>query len=281
MGALSGTYGRIGVAFLSICLAVPIRAATIVHPSADGTLADGGVFGELDGHADSANWAFSSTGFAGAVTLTTETAVSAVEHRLVFEYDLRDLEFVTPLIATLSFTTRGANVSPFPDVLVKVYSYPADLIESLDDFSSRPAILQGAFSVAAAEAPKVQVLDVTELVTSALISGNKRVGLRFQIDPTTTHVTNQAFINALDSQPDMKPVLMIRSAVRGDADDDGDADLDDFAIFTDCLTGPDTPPMPTGSDITVAGCLSVFDRDTDGDVDLDDLSGVLSSFTTE
>lgn len=281
MSGSAGTYGRVGLALVCVCLAVPTRAATIVRPGADGTLVDGGVFGELDGRADSSNWAFSSTGFAGAVTLTTETAASAVEHRMVFEYDLRGLELVAPLVATLSFTTRGVDVSPFPDVRVNVYSYPADLIESLDDFSARPAILQGAFSVAAAEAPKVQILDVTELVTSALLSGNKRVGIRFQIDPNTTNVTNQAFINALDSQPDMKPVLTIRSAVRGDADDDGDADLDDFAIFTDCLTGPDIPPMPTGSGITVAGCLSVFDHDADGDVDLDDLSGMLGSFASE
>jgi len=281
MRALTGTYGRVGLALICVCLAAPTRAATTVRPSADGTLADGGGFGVLDGRADSSNWTFGSTGFAGAVTLTTETASSAVEHRMVFEYDLRGLDLVTPLVATLSFTTRGVPVSPFPDVLVNVYSYPADLIESLDDFSARPAILQGAFSVAAAEAPKIQILDVTELVTSALQSGNKRVGLRFQIDPNTTHVTNQAFINALDSQPDTKPVLTIRSAVRGDADDDGDADLDDFAIFTDCLTGPDMTPMPTRSGMTAVGCLAVFDQDTDGDVDLDDLSGMLRAFKTE
>ena len=62
-------------AFLAVwALALlPTRAADIVYPTADGTLADGGVFGSHDGLADRWNWAFGPAGFSGDVTLTTET----------------------------------------------------------------------------------------------------------------------------------------------------------------------------------------------------------------
>ena len=78
---------------LAICLwaFVPRSAwgAEIIYSSADGTLADGGVFGPFDGLADKACWPFGPEGIPGAVTLARETAASAVEHRVVFEYDLR------------------------------------------------------------------------------------------------------------------------------------------------------------------------------------------------
>jgi hypothetical protein len=53
----------------------------------------------------------------------------------------------------------------------------------------------------------------------------------------------------------------------GDADHDGDVDLDDFAVLSDCLAGPGATPSPTPP-TTVAQCLDVFDFDEDGDVDL-------------
>jgi hypothetical protein len=48
---------------------------------------------------------------------------------------------------------------------------------------------------------------------------------------------------------------------RGDADGDGDIDLDDFPDFPACMTGP-------GGDASAA--CAVYDFEPDGDVDLDD-----------
>ena len=86
---------------------LPARAERIIRPTADGTLADGGSLGNYDGIVDGWNWVFGPSGFAGAVTLTTETQVSAVEHRIVFEYDLRGVTLEPPVKATLTFTARG------------------------------------------------------------------------------------------------------------------------------------------------------------------------------
>lgn len=259
----------------------PARGGVIVYPVADGTLADGGVFGIFDGVVDSENWTFGPTGFAGAVTLTTETPASAIEHRMVCEYDLRGASINIPLEATLTFTTRGASVFPFPDVTLHVYSYPADLWESRSDFSAGPAVLQGVFTVMAMQAAGTETLDVTQVVTSALLGGSERVAFRFQVDPDTAHVANQVFIDALDTEPATKPFLVIHSAVCGDADDDWDADLADFSVFADCLAGPNTSPEPATPGVAAADCLRVFDCDEDSDVDLDDFAALLGSFARE
>jgi hypothetical protein len=262
-------------------ISLPTRAADIVYPTAGGTLADGGGLGDYDGVVDGWNWVFGPAGFAGAVTLATETPASAVEHRIVCEYDLRQMSVARPFKATLTFTARGVNVVPCPDATLHVYSYPADLYESPGDFSSGPATLQGVITVMANQAPRAETLDVTELVASALLAGDKAVAFRFQIDPNTPHVTNQVFIDALDEDPVTKPLLIIRSAVPGDADDDGDVDLDDFAIFTDCLAGPHVSPQPTRVGVDARDCLWYFDRDADEDVDLADFSSLLGSFAQE
>ena len=260
---------------------LPIRAAEIVYPVADGTLLDGGGLGAYDGIADSCNWAFGPAGFAGAVTLATETPAAALEHRMVFEYDLRSVSIAIPLEAFLTFTVRGAAASPFPDVTLNVYSYPADLVESLNDFSAAPSSLQGVVIVSSMQAPTEETLDVTELVTSALVNGSNRLAFRFQIDPGTPHAVNQVFIDALDTEPATKPLLIIYSAIPGDADDDGDVDLDDYVVFSDCLAGPEATPRPTTSGLTAADCLRIFDRDADADVDLADFPAFLGPYARE
>jgi hypothetical protein len=259
-------------------IALPARAGEIIYPIGDGTLADGGIFGDYDGVVDSWNWVFGPVGFAGAVTLTTETPASAVEHRMVCKYDLRGVSVAKPLNATLTFTTRGASVLPFPDVTLHVYSFPGELYELPADFSAAPAVLQGVITVAAMQAPKAETVDVTGLVASAITSGNNRVAFRFQIDPLTPNVANQVFIDALDSAPETKPILTVRSAVPGDVSGDGKTDLADFAIFTDCMCGPGAEPAPTTPGITAADCLYAFDHDGDDDVNLDDLSALLTLF---
>ncbi len=256
-------------------IALPVRAGEIIYPTGDGTLADGGIFGDYDGVVDSWNWAFGPVGFAGAVTLTTETPASAVEHRMVCKYDLRGVSVATPLNATLTFTTRGASVFPFPDVTLHVYSFPGELYELPRDFSAGPSVLEGVITIAAMQAPRAETIDVTGLVASAITSGDNRVAFRFQIDPLTPNLANQVFIDALDSAPETKPILTIRSAVPGDVSGDGKTDLADFAIFTDCMCAPGAEPTPTTPGITAADCLYAFDHDGDDDVNLDDLSALL------
>jgi len=56
----------------------------------------------------------------------------------------------------------------------------------------------------------------------------------------------------------------------GDCDQDGDIDLDDYAVFADCLTGP------LGG--ILAGC-DLADMDVDTDVDLDDFAAFQEAFT--
>ena len=56
----------------------------------------------------------------------------------------------------------------------------------------------------------------------------------------------------------------------GDLDDDGDVDLEDFAILHRCLAGPGVPPDP---------CCETRDLDEDGDVDLVDFAAFEAAFT--
>ena len=56
----------------------------------------------------------------------------------------------------------------------------------------------------------------------------------------------------------------------GDVDDDGDIDLDDFAILSDCMTGPDILPL---------GSCNVCDLDRDSDVDVCDFAVFQQAFT--
>ena len=57
----------------------------------------------------------------------------------------------------------------------------------------------------------------------------------------------------------------------GDFDDDGDVDLEDFANWDDCMTGPDGAPYESGCE--------AFDTESDGDVDLRDFAGFQEAFT--
>ena len=268
------------VYFVAAVYPFPSRAVVTVYPVADGTLVDGGVFGERDGVVDRSSWEFASTGISGAVTLAMAIPASAVEQRVVCEYDLRGVSLSAPVVATLSFTARSVHVFPFPDVPLQVYSYPADLMESPGDYSAKPVTLLGIAVVPATQTPTSVALDVSDAVNAALIGG-RMIAFRFQIDPNSPHASNQVFIDALDADPMTKPTLIIGSAVAGDADSDGDVDLDDFAALTDCLTGPGVLPAPSTPAIDTFGCLWIFDRDGDADVDLEDYSAFLGSFELE
>ncbi|UCE58725.1 MAG: hypothetical protein JSU63_14930 [Phycisphaerales bacterium] len=62
----------------------------------------------------------------------------------------------------------------------------------------------------------------------------------------------------------------------GDADGDGEIDLHDFALFFDCMAGPENLPNPA-SNATIGTCQESFDFDNDTDVDARDLSRWLGS----
>ncbi len=246
--------------------------AQTIYPAKDGTLADGGLYGPFDGIADDADWYFNESSYEGSIALSTDERAAAEEHRVVWEYSLNTVSYEPPVAATLTFTIRGAPIWPFPDVVVHVYSYPADLQETMDDFHAGPAILQGSVTVLPYQDPTVYTVDASTAVSEALTSGENMVAFRYQIDPGTLEDANQAFIDALDSDPTTKPFLTIDEAppAPGDADEDGDVDLVDYASFESCMSGPDTTP---GS-----GC-DVFDFDQDVDVDLEDFERFQNYFT--
>jgi hypothetical protein len=259
----------VGLGYASVAV-----AAEMVYPVKDGTLADGGVFGTFDGIADDYEWAFGDprTGYEGTITLLTETPESSLEHRVVWEYDLSAVTLSPPVSATLTFTIRGAPVYPFPDVDVHVYAYPADLQESPDDYHAGPAVLQGSVSIGAYQDPTVYSLNVSQIVSQSLLSGDDKVAFRLQIDPDTLHDINQAFIDAIDSDPATKPFLTIDEAAAppGDADGDQDVDLDDYRAMQTCFTGPDGVGDP--------GC-ELADLNDDGDIDFADFAGLQVAFT--
>lgn len=67
----------------------------------------------------------------------------------------------------------------------------------------------------------------------------------------------------------------ISDEVPGDVDEDGDVDLDDAALFLNCLSGPGNPMPPDGC---VAGVFADGDLDADGDIDLADCAVFLVLF---
>ncbi len=76
-----------------------------------------------------------------------------------------------------------------------------------------------------------------------------------------------------EPQPPASFVGPQRPEVPGDLDDDGDVDLDDFAVLASCLAGPNvTTPPPTCTDFTGS------DLDNDNDVDLDDFRDFQGNF---
>jgi hypothetical protein len=203
----------------SCCLVVPAEAAETIRPSADGTLVDGGNFGPFDGSPDAWDWTFNDSSYEGAISLSTASPQSSIEHRVVWEYDLTSVaNRKLPVSAELFFTLRGAPIFPFPDVDVFVYAYPADLEETPDDYASGPAVLQGGARVFPFQEPTEYSLDVSGAVNQALQTGEDKVAFRFQINPATPNQSNQAFMDAADSDPTTKPYLIIDRAVPKPAD---------------------------------------------------------------
>jgi len=230
-------------------------SAQTIAPIADGTIVDGGSRGAFDGVGDWGDWTFNQSGSEGAVTLST-----SLEQRVVWEFSLAGVSALPPVTALLAFTLRGAAIFPAEPADVQVVAYPADLVESLGDFSAEPATVVSEKFIPAFAPPTRHVVDVSETVNAALLVGVRRVAFRFQIDPETEN--GQAFFDALDSDPATKPSLSIQDRVPGDMDGDGGVDLEDAAIVAGCISGPGRSVM--------AACR-VCDADLDTDVDLADV----------
>jgi hypothetical protein len=262
------------VAVLAVCVAGSELAAQeqTFYTNIDGTIVDGGVFGEFDGVPDDWDWTFDDSGYEGAITLSTESPINSMEHRVVWEYDLRTLTIEPPVSATLHFTIRGATVFPIEDAVVHIYTYPANLDEDPEDFGAEPAVFQGSVTVPPFQPATDYELDVSDAVNDVLGNPLEAVAFRFQINPDTPHDRNQAFIDAADDDPSTKPFLVISEGpgLPGDGDGDGDVDLDDYVMFAACIEGPDVP---------VGAECEIFDLDGDGDVDVDDFAVFQQSFT--
>jgi hypothetical protein len=258
-----------------------IAASTAtVRPSADGTLVDGGVYGVFDGVADNMDWTFNQSSYEGAITLSTPSAGARSEYRVVWEYNLSTVALSSPVSATLNVSLRGATVFPLPDAEVEVYAYPADLKETSIDFSSSPSQLAGTLVVHPFQPATAYALDVSNAVSAAISSGAKKVAFRFQIKPKAQQTSNQAFIDATDSDVASKPYLKLgapAAPLPGDYDNDLDADDNDYAVFEACSTGPATSysagALPAGCSLTPDGQgLIAADFDRDQDVDQTDFA---------
>ncbi|MEK7711314.1 MAG: hypothetical protein AAB341_05400 [Planctomycetota bacterium] len=247
-------------------------AEQIFVPSADGTLVDGicpdGGICPFDGVADAAEWTFNPEfgHYAGAITLV-RTPPQGFERRVVWEYNLGTVTAPPPVTAKLTFKLRGAGLFPAEPAEVDVYAYPADLLESLSDFSAGPATLVITKSIAPYQPATTYVANVSDVVNAAIVSGLKKVAFRFQINQDTIVESNQAFMDVLDSDPSTKPFLTVRNQVPSDYDNDRDIDLVDFSHLAGCALGP-------GAGIGT-GC-AFFDADFDSDVDLLDMRTFLN-----
>ncbi len=244
-----------------------------VYPNKDGTLVDGGVHGSFGGGADGMDWFFNGFGNIpeGAITRSVSDPDRKFESRLVFEYDLLRVTYTAPVTATLHFNLRSAPVFPIRQVEVFVFSYPADLLEQKSDYDEGPAELQGHAVTINYGATKSYVVDVSPVVDAALLSGVKKVGFRFQINPATSNPDSQAFIDAKDSDPTTKPTLVVKDSAPGEVDGDGVASMGDVPEFETCMMGP--------SSSRGVSC-ELADFDSDGDVDLRDYQFLHRYFAT-
>jgi len=237
----------------------------VVYPSADGTIVDGGSYGPFDGVGDSADWTFNETNYEGAIALSLVPA-PGFERRVIFEYNLDGITARPPVIATLAYRVRGGARFPAPSAGLQIFTYPADLLEQLGDYSRSPSLFVAEELIIPFQPTTLYNINISSLINEALTNGTKKIAFRFQIDPDTAPDSNQVFMDALDSEPSSKPSITVDDGILGDFDADGDVDVEDYAILAPCISGPYRPATPA---------CRPCDGDLDGDVDLIDVADFL------
>jgi len=78
------------------------------------------------------------------------------------------------------------------------------------------------------------------------------------MDPNSPHEGNQAFMDIEDTDNSTKPLLTVPTNAYGDRNADGAITAADFALFPECMAGPD---------VAVVAACAAYDFDVDGDVD--------------
>jgi hypothetical protein len=232
----------------------------LITPSADGTIVDGGAIGPFDGQPDQADWTFNESGYDGLITRVV-TASSGLEHRLVFEYDLRNVNFAEPVTAALTFTLRGSTRFPAAPAPVAVHAFTGDLVESMSDFHAGPVTTAAILYVPAFQPTTTYTINVSSIVNARLRDSAMAVAFRFQIQPYSSESADQAFMDAIDADEKTKPLLLLTDRIPGDFTGDGLVDLADALFFSECMRGP-------GRSVGIA--CRVCDLDYDADVDLRD-----------
>ena len=136
----------------------------------------------------------------------------------------------------------------------------------------------------------LQVINVTDplvptVVTTVGASGAARVFVEVQqLDRIIDEQGNELKENAhpgvaVLSRAEIVQILSADIApAPGHFDCDGKVDLDDYAAFSDCLSGPNSSPSPAPPVLT-QDCLDAFDVDRDNDVDLGDFGAFQTVFT--
>ena len=125
--------------------------------------------------------------------------------------------------------------------------------------------------------------DVLTVQSTAMLGGTLRVALADGYVPalgeTFTVLTAQSITATFDEvvptgryQVDYTPaaVTLTVAELPGDWDGNDQLDLADYAVFADCMAGPDATPTPSEPGVTPDACLEVFDFGMDGDVDTQD-----------
>jgi hypothetical protein len=88
----------------------------------------------------------------------------------------------------------------------------------------------------------------------------------------TVHVEN-AF-----SFADSSSVLFTVGQRYADMNGDDRVNAVDMIAFTRCRSGPGTPPVPPGPELTPQMCQAIFDLGDDGDVDLENFADFQNAF---
>ena len=105
------------------------------------------------------------------------------------------------------------------------------------------------------------------------VSPTDQVRVRFSVMDNPNDSVTEAAIDAIEVFD-----LSCDTSNPGDYDEDGDVDLNDYAEFDGCLSGP----WQADDFITPSqDCLDVFDFDVDTDVDLEDFGAFQEVFTGE